>query len=114
MGYRKVMLEDRVLFFLTDEDIVELNSYQNFKRLINHSKENLDLLLSDIENGLKLSVEEELEKFKDDNNSEYLQKTIHYARLMQGVNHFLAELAFEKQREQQEMDRLREMEEKEI
>lgn len=114
MGYRKVIMEDRILFFLTDQDILELNSYENFRRLIDYSKENLDLLLEDIENGLRSSVEEELGKFKDESNAENLQKTIHYARLMQGTNQYLAALAHEKRMEQEEMDRLREMEEKQL
>lgn len=114
MGYRKVIMEDRILFFLTDDDVLELNTYQNFRRLIDYSSENLDLLIEDIENGLRESIEEEIAKFKDDSNAENLQKTIHYARLMQGTNQYLAALAHEKRLEQEEMDRLREMEERQL
>lgn len=114
MAYKKIVLEDRILFFLTDTDVLELNNYENFKRLINYSQENLELLMEDAENSLRSSVEEELAKMKDDTNSELLTNTVLYARLMQGINQYLTALAFEKRREQDEMDQLREMEEKQL
>lgn len=92
MAYRSIVAEDRVLFFLTDTNIIELNSYDKVKTLVEASSGNLESLIAEINENLIASAEEELVKMTDGTGS-LLQKTAAYVKLLQvvGQYHYLEE-----------------------
>lgn len=87
MAYKTIKSEDRILFFLSDTEVIELSSHDKIKQLVEASAENLEQLIDDIKTNLRESVEEELELF-DTEDVSLLQKTVVYAKLLQVVNHY--------------------------
>jgi hypothetical protein len=104
MAYRSVVAEDRILFFLSDTNIIELNSYDKVKMLVEASSGNLESLIADINENLIASAEEELVKMTDGTGS-LLQKTSAYAKLLQvvGQYHYLEEKNRQEKLEQERL-----------
>lgn len=104
MAYKSILSEDRVVFILGDDTVIELNSYDKVKQLIGASNENLDLLIQEINDNLISYANEELSKMVDGTGS-LLQKTGAYVRLLQVVGqYFYLEEQKRLAEEQQERD----------
>lgn len=88
MAYRSIFTGENVLFFLSDTEVFELSTYDNYKRLVENSEENKDLLIEQIENNLLEAATEEISILKLDENVSNLQKTMAYAKLLQSVFHY--------------------------
>lgn len=92
MSYKSLLSEDRVIFLIGDSMVIELNSYDNIKKFVSVSEENLPKLIEEINTNLIAFANEELEKMVDGTGS-VLQKTIAYVKLLQvvGQYHFTEE-----------------------
>lgn len=106
MSYRSVIADDRVMFFLSDTDVFELNSLDKVQKLVNASEDNLDQLVNDIKNNLIVFANEEIELMEGTENP-LLTKTLAYAKLMQVVSHYF----FQKERDRLDEQRKKEAEE---
>ena len=106
MAYRSVIVEDRVMFFLSDTDIIELNSLDKVQRLVNAAEGNLEQLISDLKTNLIASANEELNLLEGPENP-LLTKTLAYAKLMQVVSHYF----FQLEQDRLDAERVREAEE---
>ena len=87
MAFRTIRTDDRILFFLSDTEVLELTSHDKIKQLVEASESNLEQLINEIKTGLSEAVEEELELF-DTEDVSVLQKTLAYAKLLQVVNQY--------------------------
>jgi len=87
MTFKTIRTEDRILFFLSETEALELTSHDKIKRLVEASDSNLDQLIDEIKTNLVEAVQEELELF-DTEDVSLLQKTLAYAKLLQSVNHY--------------------------
>jgi hypothetical protein len=87
MSYRSAVVEDRVMFFLSDTEIIELNSYDKMQKLVNASEGNLDQLLAEIRTNLLAFADEELDLMESVDDP-LLTKTLAYAKIMQVVSHY--------------------------
>jgi hypothetical protein len=87
MTFRTIRTDDRILFFLSDTEILELTSHDKIKQLVEASESNLEQLIDEIKSNLLEAVQEELELF-DTEDVSLLQKTLAYAKLLQVVNQY--------------------------
>lgn len=94
MSYRSVISDDRVMFFLSDTDVFELNSLDKVQKLVNASEGNLEQLVNEIKDNLIIFANEEIELMQGTENP-LLTKTLAYAKLMQVVSHYF----FQKERD---------------
>lgn len=106
MSYRSIIVDDRVMFFLSDTDALELNSLDKVQKLVNASEGNLDQLINEIKENLIASANEEIELMEGVDNP-LLTKTLAYAKLMQVVSHYF----FQKERDRLDEQRRKEAEE---
>ena len=105
MAYRSAVVEDRVLFFLSDTDILELNSYDKVQTLVNASQDNLEQLINEIKANLVSSAQEEIDIMQSIDNP-ILTKTLAYAKLMQVVSYYF----YQQERERLDEEKKREHE----
>jgi hypothetical protein len=87
MAFRTIRTDDRILFFLSDTEVLELTNHDKVKQLVEASEANLDQLINEIKIGLIEAAQEELELF-DTEDVSLLQKTLAYAKLLQVVNQY--------------------------
>ena len=87
MAFRTIRTDDRILFFLSDTEVLELTSHDKIKKLVEASESNLEQLIDEIKTNLLEAAQEELELF-DTEDVSLLQKTLAYAKLLQSVNHY--------------------------
>ncbi len=106
MSYRSVLVEDRVMFFLSDTDVIELNSYDKVKKLVNASEGNLEQLIEEVKTNLASAVDEEITLMESIDNPN-LTKTLAYAKIMQVLSHYF----FQEERDRLDEERRREHEE---
>lgn len=85
MAYKKIFVDDKILFGVSDTEFVDISSYEKFEYFCSLSKNNLTDLIEDIKNGIRESVEEELLSL-DNGSINHLTKTMAYVRLMQTVS----------------------------
>jgi hypothetical protein len=87
MAFKTIQTEDKVLFFLSDTEVLELTNYDSVKKLVEASDSNLEQLISEVKTKLAQSVQEDLEDF-DTEDVQLLQKSLAYAKLLQVVNQY--------------------------
>lgn len=90
MSYRSAIVNDRVVFFLSDTEIIELNTYDSVQKLVNASEDNLSQLIEEIKNNLISYANEELDLMQSTDNP-MLTKTLAYAKIMQMVSYYFYE-----------------------
>ena len=105
MAFKTIRTDDRILFFLSDTEILELTSHDKVKQLVEASSSNLDQLIDEIKTNLLDAVQEELELF-DTEDVSLLQKTLAYAKLLQVVNQYRCMEKAEAARKAEEEERL--------
>lgn len=105
MTFRTIRTDDRILFFLSDTEILELTSHDKIKQLVEASESNLEQLIDEIKSNLSEAVQEELEIF-DTEDVAVLQKTLAYAKLLQSVNQYRYIEKVEAARKAEEEERL--------
>lgn len=88
MAYRKNLVDDKFIFIIGDNNILELTSYDKVKEFSELSNNNLETLINEIKEEIVLSVNEEL-GLMESNNGQLLLKTVAYVKLMQSVGQFL-------------------------
>lgn len=101
MAYKKIFVDDKILFGVSDTEFVDISSYEKFEYFCSLSKNNLTDLIEDIKNGIRESVEEELLSL-DNGSINHLTKTMAYVRLMQTVSSaiYIKNEALKKEEEQ--------------
>ena len=85
MAYKKIFVEDKILFAVSDTEFIDISSYEKFNYFCSLSKNNLPDLIEDVRTGLKESLEEELDNLEK-GSVNHLTKTIAYVRLMQTIS----------------------------
>jgi uncharacterized protein YcbK (DUF882 family) len=105
MAFRTIQTDDKILFFLSDTEVLELTNYDNVKKLVEASSSNLDQLIDEVKTKLVESVEEDLNLF-DTEDVQLLQKTLAYAKLLQVVNQYRYVEKIEAARKAEEEERL--------
>jgi hypothetical protein len=105
MAFKTIRAEDRILFFLSETEVIELTSHDKIKQLVEASASNLDQLIDEIKTNLVEAAQEELEMF-DTEDVSMLQKTLAYAKLLQSVNHYRHIEKIEAARKAEEEERL--------
>jgi len=105
MAFKTMIVEDRVLFFLSDTEVLELTGHDKIKRLVEASESNLEQLINEVKENLLKYAEEEIELF-DTEDVSLLQKTLAYAKLLQSVNHYRHIEKIETARKAEEEERL--------
>jgi hypothetical protein len=85
MAYKKIFLDDKIIFGVSDTEFIDISSYEKFEHFCSLSSSNLEDLIEDIKSGLRESVEEEL-LFLDSGSINHLTKTVAYVRLLQTVS----------------------------
>lgn len=97
--------DDRILFLMSDTEVLELTSHDKIKQFVEASESNLEELISEVKSGLLAAVQEELELF-DTEDVALLQKTLAYAKLLQVVNQYRYIEKVEAARKAEEEERL--------
>jgi hypothetical protein len=87
MAFRTIQTEDKVLFFLSDTEVIELTNYDSVKKLVEASDSNLEQLIDEVKTKLNQSVQEDLVDF-DTEDVQLLQKSLAYAKILQAVNQY--------------------------
>jgi hypothetical protein len=87
MAFRTIQTEDKVLFFLSDTEVIELTNYDSVKKLVEASDSNLEQLIDEVKTKLTQSVQEDLVDF-DTEDVQLLQKSLAYAKILQAVNQY--------------------------
>jgi uncharacterized protein YcbK (DUF882 family) len=105
MAFKTIQTDDKILFFLSDTEVLELTSYDSVKRLVEASSSNLDQLINEVKTNLVESVQEDLNLF-DTEDVQLLQKTLAYAKLLQVVNQYRYVEKIESARKAEEEERL--------
>lgn len=100
MSYRMIQVSDKFLFFVSDTNAIELNTYDNVKEFIGYSETNLSSLINDIKSGLIEAANEELVKMETGSDQNLL-KTMAYVKLLQVVNQYF----YSERLHQEELDR---------
>lgn len=85
MAYKKILVDDKILFAVSDTEFVDISNYEKFEYFCSLSKDNFSNLVEDIKTGLRDSVEEELLSLEN-GSINHLTKTTAYVRLMQTVS----------------------------
>ena len=85
MGYKKILVDDKVLFAVSETELIDISSYDKFEYFCNISKDNFSNLVEDIKVGLREAVEEEILSLEN-GSINHLTKTMAYVRLMQTVS----------------------------
>jgi uncharacterized protein YcbK (DUF882 family) len=105
MAFRTIQTDDKILFFLSDTEVLELTNYDNVKKLVEASSSNLDQLIDEVKTKLVESVQEDLQDF-DTEDVQILQKSLAYAKLLQVVNQYRYVEKIEAARKAEEEERL--------
>jgi hypothetical protein len=85
MAYKKIFLDDKIIFGVSDTEFIDISSYEKFEYFCSLSNNNLSSLIEDIKVGLREAVEEEL-SLLDNGSINHLTKTTAYVRLLQTVS----------------------------
>jgi hypothetical protein len=85
MAYKKVLVDDRFLFGVSDTEFIDISSYEKFEYFCSLSSNNFSDLVEDIKAGIREAVEEEIATLEN-GSINHLTKTIAYVRLMQTVS----------------------------
>jgi hypothetical protein len=88
MSYKSILTESNLLFFLSDTEVLDLSTYEQYKKLIGNSQENKAILHEEIKNGLISSVNEEINLLIEKVDENRLYKTFIYARLLELCFHY--------------------------
>ena len=101
MAYKKILVDDKILFAVSDTEFVDISSYEKFEYFCNISKDNFSNLVEDVKNGLRDAVEEELLSLEN-GSINHLTKTMAYVRLLQTVSSaiYIKNEALKKEEEQ--------------
>jgi hypothetical protein len=85
MAYKKILVDDKILFAISDTEFIDISSYEKFEYFCNISKDNFLNLVEDVKTGLRDAVEEELISLEN-GSMNHLTKTMAYVRLLQTVS----------------------------
>ena len=85
MAYKKIIVDDKVLFGVSDTEFIDISSNEKFEYFCSLSNNNFSDLVEDIKTGLREAVEEELLSLES-GSMNHLTKTIAYVRLLQTVS----------------------------
>jgi hypothetical protein len=85
MAYKKIFVDDKILFAVSDTEFIDISSYEKFEYFCNISKNHLPDLIEDVKTGLRDAIEEDLLSLEN-GSMNHLTKTIAYVRLMQTVS----------------------------
>lgn len=107
---------ETMIFFISDDVYFELTDYFKIKQLVEHSSENYQMLVDLINEKLIESVNEELAVLNDPENVNIItrSRSTLYARLLQAVCSFKKVDHDIKKQEAEELERIRQIEEKEF
>jgi hypothetical protein len=85
MAYKKIMVDDRLLFGVSDTEFIDISSHEKFEYFCSLSNNNFSELIEDIKTGIREAVEEELISLEN-GSMNHLTKTMAYVRLLQTVS----------------------------
>jgi hypothetical protein len=85
MAYKKIIVDDKILFAVSDTEFIDISSNEKFEYFCSLSNNNFSDLIEDIKTGLREAVEEEIVSLEN-GSMNHLTKTIAYVRLLQTVS----------------------------